>query len=170
MRTHYRTQSFPSRHRQAGAALVVGLIFIVLLTMLGISAFGISSLEERMAGHSRDRMLAFQAAEAALRDCEDNGLANGYVVYNSQNPARWSSGNAVWTGTNSTSYTGTVTGVSAAPRCILEEMERQECVVGGSLASHTATSGSFLYRVTARGVGSSPNTVVMLQTVFHACN
>lgn len=161
----------PTVSSQSGAALVVGLIFIVLLTMLGISAFGISSLEERMAGHSRDRLLAFQAAEAALRDCEDNGLSGGsYVVYTSQSPARWTSGDPVWTGTNSKAYADTITGISSPPRCILEEMERQDCMVGGSLASHTASSGSYLYRVTARGVGASPNTVVMLQTVFHACN
>lgn len=55
---------------QRGAALIVGLIFLVILTLLGVTAMQSSTLEERMAGNARDRNLAFQAAEAALRDAE----------------------------------------------------------------------------------------------------
>lgn len=57
-------------HRQEGAALVIGLIMLVLVTMLGITALRTTALEERMASHTSDRAIAFQAAEAALRQGE----------------------------------------------------------------------------------------------------
>jgi len=46
------------------------VIFLFILTILGIAALRVATLEERMAGNTRDRSLAFQAAEAALRDAE----------------------------------------------------------------------------------------------------
>lgn len=57
------------RH-QHGAALLTGLIFMVILTLLGIAAARMAGLEERMSGNLRDRSLAMQAAEMALRDAE----------------------------------------------------------------------------------------------------
>lgn len=56
--------------RQDGAALVIGLIMLFLVTMLSITAMRTSALEERMASHTSERALAFQAAEAALRQGE----------------------------------------------------------------------------------------------------
>ena len=56
--------------RQRGAALLTGLIFMVILTLLGITAARMAGLEEKMSGNMRDRSLAMQAAEMALRDAE----------------------------------------------------------------------------------------------------
>jgi len=56
--------------RQQGASLLVGLIFLVILTMFGLMALRVATVEERMSGNARDRSVAFQAAEAALRDAE----------------------------------------------------------------------------------------------------
>lgn len=56
--------------RQSGVALLTGLIFLIILTLLGITAMQTSIMEERMSGNTRDRNIAFQAAEAALRDAE----------------------------------------------------------------------------------------------------
>jgi type IV pilus assembly protein PilX len=56
--------------REGGASLIVALIFLIVLAMLGVTVAGVSGLEERMASGTRDRDLALQAAEAALRDAE----------------------------------------------------------------------------------------------------
>lgn len=64
--------------RQRGVSLVMSLIFLVLLTLIGVSAMTTTTLEEKMTGSERDRAIAMQAAEAALRDAEmdiDNRLA-----------------------------------------------------------------------------------------------
>lgn len=55
-------------HRQRGAVLIVALLFLVILTMLGVTAMSGTMMEERMSGNSRDINIALQAAEAALRD------------------------------------------------------------------------------------------------------
>lgn len=70
----YRTIS-PPRNQQ-GIVLVMSLIFLVVLTLLGLSASGTAGIEAMMAGSYRDRDRAFAAAEAALRDVEIR--INGY--------------------------------------------------------------------------------------------
>src|SRR3989344_628961 len=52
--------------RQRGVALIMALVFLLLLTILGIAALNTTSLEEKMANNVKDRNLAFQAAESAL--------------------------------------------------------------------------------------------------------
>ncbi len=64
--------------KESGAALVMGLIILVLVTLLGVTAIRTTSLEERMAGQNRDAGLALQAAEAALRQAER--YLNGAVI------------------------------------------------------------------------------------------
>lgn len=58
----------PRRHR--GVALIISLILLVVVTMLGLAAIRSITQEERMAGYSLARSLAFQATESALRSAE----------------------------------------------------------------------------------------------------
>lgn len=59
------------RHEsQRGVSLVIVMIFLVILSVLGISAMQTSTLSSKVARNQLDRTLAFQAAEAALRDAE----------------------------------------------------------------------------------------------------
>jgi type IV pilus assembly protein PilX len=62
-------QTRPPR-RQRGAILVLALMFLVLLTIIGVSSISGVTLEEKMAGNLRNQNMAFQAAESALRDAE----------------------------------------------------------------------------------------------------
>jgi type IV pilus assembly protein PilX len=52
--------------RQKGAALIVSLVLMVVLTALGISAMNMSTLELTMAGNTQSAQLAFQAAETGI--------------------------------------------------------------------------------------------------------
>ncbi|GAB5486409.1 MAG: hypothetical protein Pars93KO_28430 [Parasphingorhabdus sp.] len=56
--------------RQHGAALIVGLIILLLMTLIGVFAMRGGVMQEKMANNLRDRELAHQAAEVALRDAE----------------------------------------------------------------------------------------------------
>ena len=60
----------PFRKAEGGFVLVTALMFLVALTVLGMSIMGTNTLEERLAGYFRDRQLAFESAEAALREAE----------------------------------------------------------------------------------------------------
>ena len=67
-RSRYALTRWPAR--QGGAALVVGLILLVVITLVGVAAMQGTSLQEKMAGNLRDSNLSFQASEAVLRHCE----------------------------------------------------------------------------------------------------
>jgi type IV pilus assembly protein PilX len=60
-----------THHRQRGTALVTSLLLLLILTVIGVTAMQVTRMQERMAGNTRDLNLAFQGAEAALRNGED---------------------------------------------------------------------------------------------------
>lgn len=66
--------NYPIHHgvpeRQRGAVLFVALIFLILLTLLGLAASGNSILQERMTGGVRNRQLALMGSESAARGGE----------------------------------------------------------------------------------------------------
>ncbi len=53
--------------RQSGAALIVTLMFLVVMTLIGVGAMHSTILEEKMAGAYLQRQKAFQLTERALR-------------------------------------------------------------------------------------------------------
>lgn len=87
---------------QRGAVLIVSLIFLLLLTLIGTTAMRSTTLQERMAGNTRDINLSFQAAEAALR------AGVNWVAIPANATAAMS--NAPWDGV---AQTGTVAGLDA---------------------------------------------------------
>jgi type IV pilus assembly protein PilX len=56
--------------KEQGMVLVLSLILLLSVTMIGVSSLGTTSLEEAMTKNENNRHMAFQAAEAALRDGE----------------------------------------------------------------------------------------------------
>ncbi len=65
MRTALRTRPVP--RLQQGIALYVALIMLLLLTLLGLAALQVTSMQERMSGNFRTYNLAFNRAEDTLR-------------------------------------------------------------------------------------------------------
>ena len=82
---------------QEGFVLIVGLVILGLLTMLALSGMRDSTLQEKMAGASRDSGLAFQAAESALRDAENciTGATPG-CAFDATNDAHFSKDDAAF--------------------------------------------------------------------------
>lgn len=63
--------------RERGAALIVGLVIMTVLTILAISTMRTSTLELAMAGNAQYREQAVQLAEIGLQDAVsriDNGI------------------------------------------------------------------------------------------------
>jgi type IV pilus assembly protein PilX len=176
---------------QNGVALVMALIFLLLLTMLGITALSTTSLEEKMAANTKERNTAFQAAESALIVGEawviaqinkpifpDN--ANGLYLPNSctSNTAKsvWDCPDLNWSSTSDlvvypSTPTGTVSGgltkVGTQPKYIIEDLgEMPE--TGGSVVVPTTYKGkgNTVLRITARGTGSADAAQVMVQSVY----
>ncbi|RJG01727.1 pilus assembly PilX family protein [Noviherbaspirillum sedimenti] len=59
-----------NRRKMCGAALVVALIMLMVILMLGLAAAQSALQGLKTARNDSDRQVAFQAAEAALRDAE----------------------------------------------------------------------------------------------------
>ncbi|EJL91884.1 Tfp pilus assembly protein PilX [Herbaspirillum sp. CF444] len=57
-------------HRQSGASLLIALIMLIVVMLLGVSAARMALMNEKSSRSDRDRQIAFEAAEAALRDAE----------------------------------------------------------------------------------------------------
>ncbi|MEM1081553.1 MAG: PilX N-terminal domain-containing pilus assembly protein [Pseudomonadota bacterium] len=64
--------TMPSLRRQRGAALFISVMFLIILTLIGVSAANVSVMQERMAGNVRETNDAFLRAERTLRAIEDN--------------------------------------------------------------------------------------------------
>lgn len=172
--------------QQRGAVLLVGLIMLLLLTVIGMASIRGTDLQERMAGNMRDRSLAFEAAETALRSGEDtvSGLAglslptiNAAGYYEDLNettnnalpdrPTVWNK--TVWGTSGKALATGTLAGVSEQPRFVVEKVlvtittkNSGGCI---DFACDTGSVGEF-FRVTARGVGGTADSEVVLQSSF----
>lgn len=69
MNRHARFARAPKR-AQGGAALIVVLMLLLIVTLLGLASMRGAILQERMAGALIGRSMAFQAAEAALKEGE----------------------------------------------------------------------------------------------------
>ncbi|HJP39327.1 MAG TPA: pilus assembly PilX N-terminal domain-containing protein [Gammaproteobacteria bacterium] len=68
--------------RQCGAALIVGLILMMVLTLLAISTMRTSTLELAMAGNAQHHQQAIQLAETGIQDAVNriNSRAQDLVV------------------------------------------------------------------------------------------
>lgn len=180
--------SSPACHNQRGVALIMALVFLTLLTILGVTAMSTSSLEEKMATNTRDRNLAFQAAETALLaaetwmtglGAEPNFLAGtaddkGLYTFDATAPDPiWETVN--WNGTKVVAYPctpddGTPSDSSSCVGGTKSEISKvstqPKYIVEKMGLADSAVPGTYAYRITARGTGGSNAAVVMLQSVY----
>jgi type IV pilus assembly protein PilX len=74
-------KSFGNR-RQQGAALVIGLILLLVLTILAVSGVFTSTMELRMVRNTQSQERAFQAAEVAIEDALANPVLSTSAPFN----------------------------------------------------------------------------------------
>lgn len=75
--------------RQHGAALLVGLVLMMVLTILAISTMRTATVELAMAGNARYHEKARQLAEAGLVDGLGRINQPGGIVPDANNPGNW---------------------------------------------------------------------------------
>lgn len=165
-----------------GAALITSLVFVTVLTLVGVTAMQTTTMQERMAGNSRDHELAFQAAEAMLREAEARVASTVPSNYTSTCAnGLCSTGNApawktyLWNDAKAIDYNQsplhngtTQLNVSKQPQYFVEYMG-----MSGSLAGCIAGSTES-YRIVARGYGlqnDGTNALarVLLESYFAKC-
>jgi type IV pilus assembly protein PilX len=166
--------------RQQGVALFISLVLLLVLTIIGVSSVQTTSLEVRMSRNEHDTLLAFQAAESALRDAEGqllgittttvfDGTGGLYEVAPMGDTENWHDA-ATWTGGNSV-VGEAMDGTADAPRYIVEYigpvLRDENAYQQEDPYSAAATIDRVeMFRITARGIGGTPNAQVLLQSTF----
>lgn len=164
---------YSSGRAQQGMVLVICLIMLLLLTLSGLAAMRGSTLQEKMAGNSRDSEQAFLAAEAALRGGEafmasasgasatfnTTGTAGLYDVATSGVPVDWQAATANWRNS------ATLSGVAVTPKYLVERLP-EVTNKGLSLEADQPLNTMIIYRITASAVGQTTTSRAVLQSTF----
>jgi type IV pilus assembly protein PilX len=79
-----KTKNFKQQNHQDGAALVVGLILLVVVTVLAVSGMNTATTELAMARNDQNFENAFQAAETGLENALSLGVFTPGAVVNLQ--------------------------------------------------------------------------------------
>lgn len=147
------------RARQTGSALIISLVILIVMTLIGITAMGGSSLQERMAGNSRDMAVSFQAAEAALRGGEswlrvDSNPFAAEATDPLPNPAAWD-------GDDATGKEERLTlPLADDPQYHVAAPQRVRIGIG------LPAQYRFIHPVTARAVGGTDTSVSIVQSMY----
>ena len=184
----------PVLYKQQGAVFATSLIFLVVITLLGVTAMKTATLEERMAGNLRDRNLALQAAEMGLRYAEqhirdndpatnvptpiegvtgfDAACTGGFCYYGAgvdapANPA-WVANCTPNCPLNYAAGTDFNTnGITyTAPALPAGVLAPPTYLIEGIRKTPPGSGMRYYYRVTVVAQGAQPGTVVRLQEVF----
>jgi type IV pilus assembly protein PilX len=179
------------RQKQAGFVLAISMIFLIVMTMLAVTAIKKATMDEKVTGNLRSQNLAFEAAEKALRFCESTlNLAAGspkicqskpgstvpiYMTtrpYQSEDvtanfPEAWANDdNWFERGPNNAvrlSGVNIIPNVVTQPQCMIERWSMPD-------SRSNAMEDFSPFVVTARGVGSVATAVVWLQEVIRCGN
>ncbi|MDW8258898.1 MAG: PilX N-terminal domain-containing pilus assembly protein [Gammaproteobacteria bacterium] len=163
--------------KQHGAILVSALLILITLTIIGISAMQMTRMQERMAGNSRDLNVAFQGAEAALRDGEERirlqasrpdtcatpgcqWWQRNFLTALAEQPAAWWAANGRPYGNPSVKE---LTELNEDPMYVIEELRD---VPDDLTIGHGPPSSRDFYQVTARSTGITGNTNTVVQSTF----
>lgn len=188
MNTRHRTFRAPGlAGRQQGMSLVIVLVLLLVMSVLGIAILRSSGMQERMSANMRDRSLAFQTTEAALREAQDNVLgvapdpADPDVTWDNWTPGTQSCNNQglCAAGSNPSWQAGPTLG--ATPSTTSEYWMEDLGVVPGesdpdnnclvhlrdASANPPANCQSRMLRVTARSAGEGRAEVVLQANVVN---
>ncbi|MGL6243796.1 pilus assembly PilX family protein [Pseudomonas sp.] len=140
-------------HPQRGMALLVSLVFLLLLTLIGISSMQNATLQEKMAGSVSLRNQSFQGAEAALRVGESAVQLDSYslpVCSQCAPPADSSTVTGAGAGSSGVTWIASGRGFYAVQNI-------GTTVNAVNVPSNTSAT---LYRVTAVGIAGNSRSVV----------
>lgn len=187
----HRRSVRPRARSQQGLSLITTLLFMVSALVLGVSVMGVNVMQERIIGNTRDKALAFQAAEAALRDAERDirlsitpatnftdtcisGLCTAPTLRTTISPLPVDKqAGFSWATTATVRTYGQYTAapafpsVSSQPVYVIERIGDMGIPVGQSMIIGLQPQApGTAFRITAKGTGARPETVVILQSIF----
>lgn len=171
-------RKFPTFHKQKGVVLIVGLVMVLLISIIALAAIKGSGMQEAMLGNTRDRNIAFQAAEAGLSageaivdedavilapQCPTAGVciaalsASGSVIYMSD---------TTWAATAATA-SALALPTKSQPSHIVEELPIYRPDDGSDLSGISSVTQIIPYRISSKGVGLTSESTAIVQSYYH---
>ena len=160
-----------SVHSQRGAALIISLLLLLIVSLIGVSAVQSNITQERMISNMADQTRAFQAAEAALIDGNDwiatrpiEPVADSTGSENVSTLGQFQPVGFNWTG-KGTEY-GARTGAAALPDLASQPrwfIEQEGAVWDDLSTARRQGRGRYYYRISARATGTNSATQSVLQ-------
>ena len=159
--------------------LVVTLMILLVVTLLTVSNMRSSVLEEKMAGNTSDRNVAFQAAESALREGEvflesivslgDFQGQAGLFGRTDDEPSFYSG--TTWSDSTNHVVANTDVGTYQRPQYFIKNMTTVPGVTGAlNMSGYGDNKGSgdvTIFRVTVKATGTSADSAeVILRTQY----
>ena len=168
-----------NNRKERGAVLIVSLIFLLLMTLLGVTAMRMTMMQERMAGNLREAALTFQAAEVGLSTAENqlqqgiepqNMVLEGDIDPNYLTNTTWDNA-ALYT---EAQLTVSLANIATNPRYIVKflgtwDPDKNVSSLDPGFSGYGLTSNAITvayYRITARGYGQTGNTFRTVQSFF----
>jgi type IV pilus assembly protein PilX len=168
-------------HPQKGAALIISLIILVVMTLLGITSMKGTSTELAMAGNLRESALTFQAAEAGLRSGESivansasrevfNDPNNSAYIYNTEQEPDYLD-KASWSKAE-TAQGITLAAVHTSPKYFIKylgEWAQNPLAlvnIGSGYGGQPPGIITSNFRVTSRGTGQTDKTFRTVQSYY----
>ncbi len=165
--------------RQSGVSLVIVLVLLVAMSLLGIAILRSTAMQERMSANLRDRSLAFQATEAAIRFAQNEVLGGGAWDITVPTPADCTNlsicpantvvadNDPIWRNVPGASFNSAAAGLGAAPQYWIEFLGLGPGRKGAcDQLPPTLDCFSPMYRITARSRSAGRADVVLQSTVI----
>jgi type IV pilus assembly protein PilX len=153
----------PHRRTQRGVVLIIALIMLVVISFMATLGMRNAASSEAVSGNVRTTVLATQAAEIALRHCEETtvqvvraGAAapTGFSILAASSTPRWREVTTTWDSSSTDVFqvpltlvnqAGTAATFQRPPECMVENLR---VITSAGVPSITSS-----YVVTARGFG-----------------
>jgi len=164
---------------ERGAVLVVSLVFLLVLTVIGVAAMQNTSLEEKMAGNVKDRNLAFQNAESGIREAErfiDN--VTTLTVFDGSDGLYGEADiepdifiKETWVAEGSTVQSEVDYAAYQAPRYYIKQFQTVSGVTGalnlGGYGDNKGGGDVTIFNITARGTGGGEDSAEVLLRSYY---
>jgi type IV pilus assembly protein PilX len=171
----------PSPTNQRGVVLFIALIFLVILTLIAVTAARMQTTEERMARNEDSRQIAEAAAEAALRNGENTlqnapplgtfaANAGGFYYVStssgSQVPLNWWTNAVNYAVYNTAPLATTAPALASLPTASQAPMVVIEFMGAVAMPGDDMSHPPVTYRVTAVGIAPDGTAGSTLQSIY----
>lgn len=155
---------------QQGMTMVISTVFLVILTVIGLSAMNVSNLELKMSGNAQDSYRAFNSAESVRVDAEESVKEIAKDMQG--NPANFPDTNGYYNltqgekpnpGVNSAAFWTVAS--NKTPDGYVVEFLGEQTVTLDEKRGTADTEKMNVFRITALGKGQNGNTAA-LQSIY----